>query len=103
MALSIELSYDETNISQRFGNEFYLPVIFKIMDGATEKFSVTILVEHNLQNSIDFSINHPQVKKKLEAEIKKFNDIKGIVAKNEDITTSLSTLKESLSLEAAIK
>jgi len=103
MALTIELSYDETNISHRFGDEYLLPVIFKVMDGATEKFTCTIQVEHNLQNSIDDSINHPQVRKELEARIKEFNNIKDIKAANEQITTSLATLKESLSLEATVK
>lgn len=103
MALTIELSYDESKISHRFGDEYYIPVIFKVMDGATEKFSVTKQVEHNIKNDINDSLNHPQVKKTLEAEIKNFNNIKGIVAQNSQITTSLATLKESLSLEAAVK
>lgn len=103
MALAMELSYDESKISNRFGDEYYIPVIFKIMDGATEKFSVTVQVEHNIKNDIDDSLNHPQVKKTLEDEIEKFNNTKNIVAQNSQITTSLATLKESLSLEAAIK
>ena len=98
MALTKEMIYDENGITHRFGDEYLIPVTLKIMDGATEKCSITKNVEHNVMNSIDFSINHPQVKKAFEDEIKSFNDIKGITEQSLQITASLQSLKESLSL-----
>lgn len=99
MALTKEMTYDENGIKHRFGDEYLIPVTFKIMDGATEKFSVTIDVEHNIQNSIDFSINHQQTKADFRAAIKTYKEGVGIKALASEITTSLGTLKDSLSLE----
>lgn len=104
MALTKEMTYNENEIKHRFGPEYYIPVTLTIMDGATEKFSVTIQVEHNINNTIDSSINHQQTKDAFQKAIsERFKNVADIKAKSTEITESLGTLKESLSLEAAKK
>jgi len=99
MALTKEITYSESEIKHVMGDQYSIPVTLKIMDGATEVFSKTIDVEHKTNRTIDTSINCQIVKNKFEKAIESFNGVEDIKNLSSDITTSLGTLKESLSLE----
>lgn len=99
MALTKEMTYSESDIRHVMGDQYSIPVTLKIMDGATEAFSITVDVEHKTNRTIDASINSQSVKNKFEKAIESFNSLEGVKSKSSDITTSLGTLKDSLSLE----
>lgn len=97
MALAKEMTYGE--IKHIMGDQYDIPVTLKLMDGATEVFSITINVEHKTNRTIDASINSPIVKNKFEEAIESFNGVEDVKSKSSEITTSLGTLKDSLSAE----
>lgn len=94
MALAKEMTYGE--IKHVMGDQYSIPITLKLMDGATEKFSITIDVEHKTNRTIDASINHQTVINKFEKAVLAYLGEEEIKLQNTEITEALAILKDKI-------
>ena len=101
MALTKDMTYGE--IKHVMGDQYTIPVTLKLMEGATEKFSVTIDIDHKTNRTIAESINSQAVQNDFEKAVFAYLGTEEIKALNDDITAALVTLKDNIPTTKEIK